>query len=77
MALCTLSLSVTSVLLNNVAALSSAANATPASSFKSAITTRPPVATNRRTQAAPKPELPPVTKNVLSLIFIDPLPSKM
>src|SRR5262249_30975449 len=67
-AFCTAASSVTSVATKRAAPPSSAASAAPASWFRSAMTTRPPAAANRRTQAAPSPELPPVTRKVLFAI---------
>src|SRR6476659_2407274 len=62
--------SVTSVRTNRAAAPSSSVNALPSTSFRSATMTRPPPSTTMRAVAAPRPDAPPVTMNVLSRISI-------
>src|SRR5262245_49774012 len=64
--------SVTSVRTNLALGPSSFASACPTASFKSAMMAFPPPAITIRTVAAPHPEAPPVTMNVLSFncIFV-------
>ena len=59
--------SATSVFTKRAARPSSAASACPSASFRSAMTALPPPATIMRTVAAPRPDAPPVTMNVLPL----------
>src|SRR4029077_17810375 len=51
---------------------SSAARSLPCLSLKSAMTTLPPASTSMRAVAAPNPDAPPVTMNVLPSIRISP-----
>src|SRR5579883_666765 len=62
---CTEASSTTSVFTNMTESPSSPASALPSSLFRSAITTFAPAWLSRRTQAAPSPEAPPVTRTPL------------
>src|SRR5216117_3716799 len=55
---------VTSVAMNAARLASSLASASPAGALRSAMITLPPAAASRRQVAAPRPEAPPVTRNV-------------
>ena len=57
---------------NRARSPSSAASALPAASLRSLITTLPPPATTMRAVAAPSPDAPPVTRNVLPSSCIAP-----
>src|SRR5438552_4198749 len=67
-ALWTLASSVTSVCTKRVRPPSSAARPSPLARFTSAMATLPPALASMRTQAAPSPELPPLTRKVWSLM---------
>src|SRR5205823_5777318 len=66
-AACTLASSVTSQAEKRTRAPSAPARASPPAWFRSAITALAPAPTNSRTQAAPRPELPPEIKKVWPL----------
>src|SRR5262249_59447331 len=69
-ALCTLASSVTSVGKNRIRLPSSAASLSPASRLTSAMATFAPAEARSRAQAAPRPEPPPLIRNVLPEICI-------
>jgi len=65
--------SATSVRTKRALAPSSVASSLPCLSLKSAMTTLPPASTSMRAVAAPNPDAPPVTMNVLPSICMSRL----